>query len=369
MTDDIPELPQFSRNVAVLSERLLGDERDTNVGDTGVLSPFSGILDVTLERGQVPMLDLSYLTLEPLVASKLMRSPGKHSDQRSMSPPTDDAIAEPTDIDNGEPTVREVIHGDSEGQLERRALDLQQLALRDEGPLRTRVDLGPARRENRSGQSSWPSRDAPDDTDSSFDAADFTTGDDSRLAEQITRRNPGDSNRSDRTSTGSTASAPNQTVVDRSGPSLEGGDDSTDISSSPDEPRSTGASEIVPPRMVADRAVGDTGRSSGRTGRRGGERSAEGGPDGSEAEANGPRMVVERREDGSAGSDEANAARNSDGKRDAVGRDPSERTATGDDPIGAVIEASTNPESRFVDHLYRALQERESIERRRRGGR
>lgn len=364
MTDDIPELPRFSRDVAVLSEKLQDDERDTTVGDLGVLSPFSGILDVTLDRGQVPMLDLSYLALEPLVVSDLTRSASGRSDQLSTSPPADDEIAEPTDADDGEPTVREVLHGDREGQLERPGPDLQRLSLRDEGPPRTRTDHGPARRETGSSQTSGPSRPAPDDADPSFDAADFTTGEDPERVERITPT-PGDSNRRGRTRTHTPAFGPEQTVVDRAGSSFAG--DSEGGSSAPDDPGSMGDGDIVPPRMVADRAADDAERSSGRTDRRGGEQSGEGGPDGPEGEANGPRMVVERREDESDGNDEPNASGDGDGGAD--GRAVSERSTSGDDPIRAVIEASTNPESQFVDHLYRALQERESIERRRRGGR
>jgi hypothetical protein len=56
---------------------------------------------------------------------------------------------------------------------------------------------------------------------------------------------------------------------------------------------------------------------------------------------------------GSPGGDRASAA-------DAVGAD---------DSLASVVDASTDPESRLIDRLYRTLQERHDIEKRRRGGR
>ena len=53
-----------------------------------------------------------------------------------------------------------------------------------------------------------------------------------------------------------------------------------------------------------------------------------------------------------------------DGRRESSGRADSS-----EERIAAVVEASTDPESRLVDRLYRSLREREAIERRRRGGR
>lgn len=377
MTEDIPELPKFSRDISVLSGRLPNSERGTEVTDHGVLNPFSGVLDVRVERGRIPMLDLSYLTLEPLVNPNLARPVDDGSGSRSAAPAPDMGSSEPTAGDAesdgknhvGEPTVREVIHGDRDAQPERYTSDLQRLTLQDEGPTRTRIDFGSKHWEHRSTRPSGPSHDA----DSSFEAPDLTAGEESELSERTRREGPSDSNRSNRTSTESTAFAPNQTVVDRSGPSFGQTDRVGDTSSVSGDPGSMGSYDIVPPRMVTGRADGDTGRVPDQSSRRDGMQSAEHGPDGSRAVGSGPRMVVEGSEDEStgesaAGSDETNAAPSRDGEGDAGGHAPSAHTVTRDEPIAAVIEASADPESRFVDRLYRALREREAIERRR-GGR
>lgn len=362
MTNDMPELPRYSRDVAVLSGRLPDSDDDADVAGPRVLDPFSGVLDVTFGRGRVPMLDLSYLSLESLVASDLARSTGGMSSSRTSPTATADPKRGSSEGDAGEPTVREVIRGDRDARPERDVPDLQRLALEDEGPPRTRVALGSQERTEQT-----------DRTD--------VTGNPDREAPNTTR----DPDLSSSVDAETSFSATDRTVVDRSEPSIdqpgrvEGPSTSVEQPDSVDTPSSsidrsgpTASDDVVPPRMITDRADGDAGATARRPDRRNGVSSAGRESDHPGRTVESPRMVVEETGDEStdesaAGSGDTTAAPSSGSDR--VGRDPGESIAGRDEQLAAVIEASADPESRLVDRLYRTLRERESIEQRRRFGR
>lgn len=426
MTDDTEfgTLPRFSRDIAVLSGWV--SNRDTGVRDHGVLPPFSGVLDTRIERGRAPMLDLSYLTLEPLVASGLSRPAGRRTETIAPSDIEREPTATDADADEErEPTVREVIYGDSGDRTDEHTLDTGRLSSDVEGPSLTRLSTGSERPDSwpddrsdthrgqprsRSGEPSESARGAPRDApsdqspdvpDGRRDASPRTTVDRSGSADTPTRRERDE--RSVFRGTGtvdrlSRADSPTRTVVDRSGTSFEPGDRLADTRS-PSAGDAVARPGVPPPRMVTEGATGDTvQRSSGRSApgestprvpgqSRTGEAGSESGPGpgpgpGEAARASGspstdrgtaddPRMVVDR--SGATGSDVDSASTAGVDDRSAPpadqGVDLSDRTVDSDDTLATIREASRDPESELIDRLYRTLREREAIERRRRGGR
>lgn len=345
MTDDPPfgTLPRFSRDITILSGRLWNRERTTGFGSHGVLPPFSGVLDVRFERGRVPMLDLSYLSLESIVAQGLARPDRDrvdHTTGESREVHHHTGSTESSDPGGGlddrpELTVRELLaarrephDGDAEGESLGDRLDTGQS-----------LDRTPTERPDTERQTGADLLDGPS----------FTTVDHSRPTRPTDGPEPSEprarrgqtespSGVHGRVDTGhgmSSDFALEQTVVDRSPTSVEGGEQPGEVPARPPSEGAvrTGSGPIAPPRMVPDRR--EAGRTSGPT------REASVGPGSPPRESH-------------------------DGQR---GESTSAQSLDTDEQLSAVVDASTDPESTLVDRLYRTLQEREAIERRRRGER
>ena len=120
--DDI-DLPRFVREIGLLGARA---DQPTWRMETGVLSPFSGVLDVDLGRSGRPPPSLTFLTLTDLIAVG-GGSGGDHPDRRAVSdldtvgrqPSTQQPSESPSDRDAGmedrQPLkVYHLLQGDSE---------------------------------------------------------------------------------------------------------------------------------------------------------------------------------------------------------------------------------------------------------------
>ncbi|WP_380677719.1 hypothetical protein [Salinigranum sp. GCM10025319] len=392
MTDDseVGRLPQFARDIAVLAR---GPSPGRTAGsDHGVLPPFSGVLDVHADRGRVPTLDLSYLTLGPLVVPGVARPRGETRGSSTTDSDPDgrsSARRDTTNAEGREPTVREVISG--QGAAGEGVAPDRSSAVLDDTP-RTHLDPGTGRADRRSDALDTTGRERPD-TDAPFDAPARTT---------VDRSGANDSS----AGTGSSTPARTQAVRTENGPEATptpsgrrstGVDDRTlpipplDGVAPPrmlarrTEPTEGGrrasgtdAEGIAPPRLIPERpaAATDTGPSSSgpsdRDGRSGPRRSTPGDATGAR-----PRMIVDRglREERVGDRVDDSAATNDRNGSSGDGLDTGRHESSGhasddsDERLAAVVEASTDPESRLVDRLYRALRERQAIERRRRGGR
>lgn len=374
MTDDTEfgTLPRFSRDIAVLSGWV--SNRETGVRDHGVLAPFPGVLDTRIERGRVPMLDLSYLTLEPLVASGLSRSASRRAETITPS----DVDREPTNTgadadEEREPTVREVIYGDSGEQIDEHTLDTGRLSSDVEGPSLTRLSTGSERPDDRSDTPRGQTR--------------GQSGEPTESARNTRWNVPSD--QSPDVPDGRRDMSP-RTTVDRSGTSFEPGNRRAETGP-PSAGDAAARPGVPPPRMVTEGATGDTAqRSPGRSvpgesappvpgesqteraGSRPGEAArASSTPPTEQDTTDGPRMTVDRSDTTGSDVDSALTAGVDDRSASPAdeGIDLSDRTVDSEDTLATIREASRDPESQLIDRLYRTLRERADIERRRRGGR
>ena len=406
MTDDseVGRLPQFARDVAVLA-RGPPPGRGAERGDHGVLPPFSGVLDVHVVSGQVPTLDLSYLTLGLLVVPGVAHSRGRTRDSSATDSDPDGRSGgrrDATSDEGRELTVREVISARGDADRVRDAPDRSSAVL-DDTP-RTHLDPGTGRADRRGDAPDAPSRERPG-SDAPFDAPVRTTVDRSgadgspddpagdasgppptRTPSAQTEDDPGSTpGANGRRSTG----ADDRTPATPAGPPIPslGGvapprmltrwTEPTEGGRRASGPDTTG---VAPPRMIserpaastdADRSPSDAPDRDGRSGPRGNA------PGDAGATGRRPRMVVDHgsaaeRRAGDRGGDSAAPNDGSDSSTDGTDdgrRESSGRADNSEERLAAVVEASTDPESRLVDSLYRALREREAIERRRRGGR
>ena len=364
MTDEstLGELPRFSRDIAVTS----APRRDQHRVALGVLEPFSGLLNGRIERDHPPRPDLSYLTLAPLVAAAHGRGEttgaitARTGERLSGEPPRETGS---NAGDDAEPTVREV--------LDREAASGESVdrGVRGGGPDRTLMDApnhAPSKRE-------------------------WTTGDEtsSRPDRSGTRDDSGPSR-----DVGSGPFPPSLTTVDviRFGDRSPGGPVWTTGRPVPGDaggtPGADSRGDVAPAAMTLRGASGDARENATRGSR---ERQTGSWPEPSDrrgrpgrgsAEA-GPRLTVRSE---SVRSERAVAADADEGGSVAAPGDPT-ATETGgpsassgagvasgvgseaDGELSSVLAASTDPESRLVDRLFRALKERQAIERRRRGGR
>lgn len=447
MNDDaaLGMLPRFVGPITILSRGIEVTSGGLVRADHCVLRPFSGVLDVSLGPGRVPTLDLSYLTLEPLVARAMARSAGSGYRSRTDSADTPsrqltetdaapDRSGEVSDELRPEPRVRDVVHDQRPAHRE----EAGQPGTPDaDGSTRTHLDLY-------AGRQPPPERftDTPGEPDQDREASgvddrrtEFRPATGSEPTRTTLDHGPGEpppttapgesvglggrdttpaSQPSDRRESNLPESrhenpqtpdrvtdppTPDRTVIDRSWPTPEAADVAGGQLTPPDgEGSPSPPSGVEPPRMVARRQPAEPGRDDARTvdrERRGSaaesvdavtapDRTAVAGDAGSiEASASGatgpsagpssPRMVVDRGEasadDGrSAAVSEDAGSTGDDGDADAA-HGPRSRRVDSDGELDVVKGASTDPESRLVDRLYRALQEREAIERRRRGDR
>lgn len=387
-------LPQFSRDVSLLSRpEGGGDPFET----PGVLTPFSGLLDIRAERGRAPFLDLSYLSLASLIVPRLARTDSGH-----RQPPATDtgrlenhsveptAGSTPGGDEGGEPTVRELIRADSDARPDR--YSTEPLSGHERTGQQTTRDL-----DTRPGQSlgagqhprdqservSTQSELFRDESELAGETPHRTLADVSRRPDATTSNERADSPRPDLADSSSTGDGPERTVVSGPDPSRDRRTDSPTGDSAPGHPstdpsQSGDSSGIPSPRMVAE-GTGDDGRHRSST-----PSSREPAPSDSTASAidptaqPGPRMVVDRGEstddgDGGSGHERAASGQAGDGasRRGFTGNDrASGAHGVGEDgSLASVVGASTDPESQLIDRLYRTLRERHDIETRRRGGR
>jgi hypothetical protein len=402
VTDD-PQfgiLPQFSRDVSILS-RLIRASDDEEVATRGVLPRFSGVLDVHVERGRPPLLDLSYLALESLIAPHIAKRATRRGasattgtvsgDSRSGEPLGRGDHASRDEGDESEPTVGDVIHGDSDIQvrfhstgLEEPGLSPTHLRLRPDRPAdwSTQSDRmsNPDRADQLGSQSGEPSRTPVDQAEQS----ESIVGDDSTTIDRFGRA------RDD-----TFGSVPDLTVGSQPDSSVSEPNAATDPAS--DDPWSRDHSDVEPPRMVAEghrpgrRTPGDTADnvppSWSLTGDEGGGARSRvavrsdhpavgtrldpepGLLERGEVQTR-PRMVLDRDNGGNGESVTGSDGSSDDASGGAAGSShgPTPHTPSVDD-IGMSIPSSTDPESRLVDQLYRTLKERHEIEQRRKGNR
>lgn len=431
----VEALPRFARDIAVLA----GDGPSTHgpvvPAEPCVLAPFSGVLDVRLDRGRVPTLDLSYLTLASLVTraragtaarERGPRSPGTTLAETPAGPATRDVE---TGGDEGDgPKVRDVIHDqrptDREGTREGAPPHA-------DASIRTHLDLDAGHPGDR--LRPGDAKSSPAEVSRERDAS--TTVDRSRRSEPSSRQEPiprpeptrttldrgpgepasppdvGETGRSDGPSSEPTdrprdrtaprpsgttldptdapagrtdPSVPDRTVVNRSGPGVVSSDRSAGRAPPPDDGGpSVATTDVEPPRMVATREASQPEpRDAREVGRRptgsaaeattAGTSPADAGTAGPEAGPSSPRMVVDRGDSTATPSDDGTdrgEVSPGDGRAEPPGRDLNDRMVDVDERLATVVEASRDPESRLVDRLYRALEERRAIEQRRRGER
>jgi len=380
-------LPRFSRDVSVLSGRTRSREDADGHASRGVLTPFTGTLDVRVQRGRVPLLDLSYLSLESVIAPRLARAAGDpDASVPSDAPSVEDRSDRPVDAagtgredDGPEPTVREVIFGDRTG-ADRGGGDRSD-ASEDRRP-GSGLDLDAGRAGDRGdAERAEPSPGAPPRTTldrSGASGRPASTGSggatERRGSEGASSPGAGGADRTARGRPGAAGRTTDRPGDERSEPSFDA-DDRTATASSASPPRSdapaTGTGDRAAPRMVLERAPGESAtRRSGRAGRLASERVGEGAPARPESAGDRPRMVVDRGEGGDERSAAAERETSGAGRADGPGRRDAGDPAVGDDDrLAAVVDASADPESRLVDRLYRTLRERHDIEQRRRGSR
>lgn len=364
VTDEstLGELPRFSRDIAVTS----APRRDQHRVALGVLEPFSGLLNGRVERDHPPRPDLSYLTLAPLVAAAHGRgeTTGTITSRTSERPSGEPLREKESDAgDDAEPTVREVLDREaaSGGSVDR--------GVRGSGPDRTLMDTpnhAPSRR-------GWPTG---DETGSRSDRAE--TRDDSGPSRDV----------------GSGPFPPSLTTVDvtRFGDRSPGGPVRTTGRPVPGDAGGTPGADfrgdVAPAAMTLRGASGDAtgnatrGSRERQTGSRPEPSDRRGRPGRGSADA-GPRLTVrsESVRSESAVATDADEGGSGDAPGDPTVTDtggPSASSEAGvasvargeaDVELSSVLAASADPESRLVDRLFRALKERQAIERRRRGGR
>lgn len=421
MTDDleIGTLPRFSRDITVLVGR--GPRRGDQGGfaGIGVLDRFSGYLDLRLGPGRVPMIDLSYLTLDSILPGKDSRSTaGRRSlsaeagapDRRSTGrPPSGAAAREDADGKAVEPTVREVLHRSRDrsplGERQRHATDYGRGRTAGEGdspprdrtlpaegaadPYRTL--LGPGTSQEGPGpqggrdvgdrDSAGSTRD-PRGTPSSGDASHDRTARPGMAGRSVGDRDGHDA-------IGPHESSPTMRALDRS--VGDGPDRSRDgrPRTPPGEPsaldRDVGVSTpgvgVPPPRMITDTGDRSTdtavGPSSGlptrqqpADGRGRADRSATSATGDRVQGSRSPRLVLDRSGRGTTPNGEDQGDREQPVRQPGGVQRPEDavdRAGDRPDPLTDLISASPDPESPAIDRLYRALQEREAIERRRGG--
>lgn len=432
---ELGELPRFSREIALIFRRVRPRHSDAPADGHFVLRPFSGILDVRPRLGHVPMIDLSYLTLEPLIAPTLERPISGESD----SPPADlrdvdrsgipenrssEGVGNDSDDEPGHRTVREALFGETEANTEWSPTDGQSLGTdigRQTGPrsdllswsrgeptslqimrshdsqLRETSKGAPRSVGNRDPGSPIPEP-RPEDSDPDLAGQTTKVESDSEtyrgpFGSPLTDTPPGEPHSPSSDSASLMDSTDHSSVIQsRSSISSDQPNDGLSVSSTD----MTGETDAIsPPRMTARREdTRDTSQSKSTT-----------------ATTSRPHRVIQDRSGSNAGwiqSPHRGRTRgsdpsihNPDDSRRSMEFDRSDQNvnqtanphhrppdrSTADtsheytgtrDPGPAqaeipghrsIIEASSDPESRLVDRLYRALREREAIERRRRGGR
>mgnify|MGYP000008087240 CR=1 FL=1 len=337
-------LPRVTRDLKVLSTSGKTGSQP-GILDGGILEPFTGVLDVQIDRGGEQRLDLSYLTLEGLLELNLP-SPTGTTDR----PTEGERGPVPTD-DTTELRVRDLVYGsdddESEGETDRQ--DVFDLIGQDERPTPSRelrrfdtTDAG-------------DNRTLASDPDESSDrgAVDPTENQSDRS---------GDLRNSGQVSPLQEDRGPRRTVVDRS--------PSTDSDAGR---RETGT--VDSPRMSPEQTASAGGDQTGQ-----GVTASRSNPDGSSAigssaaspteSAGEPRMVVEHRAGEERTAESEDRDRGDAGERGAEQPTPDFGQQTDrEEPLAAVIESSRDPESELIDRLYRSLRKREAIERSRRGGR
>lgn len=370
MTDasTLGTLPRYARDIAVTSAP--NDGAATGVRTLGVLEPFSGVLNGGVERGRPPLPDLSYLTLAPLVAAAHARSDrgDTGSSRRSLGSRAEDVDA--GSDDDPEPTVRDVLRSVDTGASTTAGADAA--AASPDRP--SRVD----HYTDDATAPGAPDRPVPDDGGGATrDAGRRSTTDthsvatpapptltavDRTAGREVTDRGSRDTSGRDGPTSGVRSGGGSSTSGVRSG----GGSSTPGVRS--------GGAGIAPPTMTVTAPADDDGGERERQWAPG--RRESGGPgDGDD----GPRLTLRTAmgsETAAAGEGQAGSSGSSDGGDDAGSSDggsgsaATTRTPGRDDGgLSAVLAASANPESRLVDRLYRAIQERDAIERRRRGGR
>lgn len=379
----IVPLPRFSRDIAVLAGR--GARRSDAVGraSIGVLEPFSGHLDVRFGTGRVPTLDLSYLTLAPLLASAEHRSTsrgprsieaaGGDRKERSTGRPTTEMTARQDPDDRPvEPTVREVLQ---------HSRDVHAAEDRSRG---TPVDG--------TGRTTGVGEDTPSSGDRSLADERASDPDSTLLNPGLSGERPpateGRGPGSRDSAEANAAAEPTMWALDRS--AREGAERSDEgprrvplrEPSPPGRgPGLSGAEAgVPPPRMVTDAGSGHDGAamegttSATTTGSVTMSIATEG-PARAEApatsaDAQSPRLVLDRRGSGPAAAGEDRGVGARSGRRSTGPEGPDEaadRAADSSADLDDLLSAAPDPESPAIDRLYRALHEREAIERRRGG--
>lgn len=389
---ELGELPRFSRDIATI----FGPDQLRH-GDSApyhhfVLRPFTGMLDVSPQPGRVPMIDLSYLSLQSLITSTLERSRGRLRD-RSPTDPGDVDRSETSETrrpegtggergdDPGNRTVREALLGKTAEKGHPRGADRQHSSSISGDPPERGSDLHSwtlGQRTSAKKIGSFDSRlqkthlegsPSPGDGDpgSPFPKSQQATSEASRrrFESPLTYTEPGETTPTASESTPTMVSR-DRTFQNQAESSIATGQPYADPTvSSPDTIDES--DDISPPRMttqVRDR-MGPHPPTDGHSG----------GPDRSSNAADNPGSgPALGRSDGTADRPSDPTHRSPDQSTTETG--PARTSAP--DPARdqseipehrSVFEASNDPESRLVDRLYRALREREAIERRRRGGR
>lgn len=446
---DIRETRRFSRRIGILGARVPSTGGVERTHGLGVLPPFSGQLDVRVERGRVPSLALSYLTLEPLIAAAVSR----RSSAAASSGFTDSSgvDSEPGGTDDGQGssenvTVRNAIYGTTSGEegsgigrmatlggdsptiLQHETGTTQQPQGRHNrlsgvGPLRdgqedarsdspaSRDVAGPSlvdrtvasssEQQSRPGQSGEQTEGGERDASQPGDRRDAAAAG-RESSDGAPKRVRPDSSTS--TASDSTPSPTRRTV--RSSRVRESANTDTGarrvmgdaaVNESPPANETTSANKTTlpnagdasprPPRMVTETGRAGSDRPNGRqadpgsgfdaslgdstAGLSDSTRDVHGGETNRAADADGPRMVFDT-SGRSGGPSGGSAAQEGATGRDAVGDVGTDTSSTGDATSvsrnSSLMEASQDPESRLVDRLYRSLQERDAIERRREGG-
>lgn len=387
-----------------------------------------------IRHGRVPTIDLSYLTLAPMIGAASRRSgaSGTRSlaaatdarGHRSTGRPTDGtATREGADDEEVEPTVREVLHrsreptptddrshpatrdgreGGANGRGDAQSDDDHVLAgERAADPERTPLDPGPDLERTRSDREVGD-RSTAGATDDAQLAPSSRAADGATRAGRTGHRDRSAGDRAGRevdeaVGQGADAQAlpePRMRALDRSGRERsERGEDGPrrapyrEPYAHAHGPGASASGPGVPrPRMVTDAGTGPDdatmGRTSGTTMPGSGTRSpadvgsARWGRSAASADAGrapgrqGSRLVVDRRSRGQTAEAQDRGDEDRPGNRQpgAEGSDgPADLTTDPSAALTDLLSASPDPESPVIDRLYRALQEREAIERRRGG--
>lgn len=425
MTDEgeSVELPRFSRSISLVFGPAESDRRGVVLDSVGVLPSFSGLLDVRVERGRAPMLDLSYLTLAPLLHRGLERSASRGPDQSiedvrldHRSAVDSDRAGQSSEGEESERRVKDVVFGEPPAETDDRDVDGSMRVLDDADGDPSRRDAGAA--DGRTGQPDHPGRDARSSPDRAIPDRDIGT----TVRRPWTVTEPAN----EPTKRESSAGSPGTQQDTQSGrQSTSRYQDASGVDSA-EAPGTVAEGDAVHPREpnrdqshqtdAVTTTVVDSGdgpaRSGARGGRRGGRnrarevsrgawsdgptppatafdetgtgvaRSQSSGdavqPNTGRGRGGGPRMVVDAggRDAGADGSEIDTTAGDT---RDRPGTDTTQRSGTnaGDQPAhgqqprdvesSPIMQATSDPDSRLIDRLYRTLKERDAIERRREG--